>query len=790
MSNVVIEFLHKVRGGFSPNELQKVFISFHSSDRIQMEQVASDILEVMDCAVYYHETLASVKKQDINMDDYELKLMEMKLFVVVITTNYLVSDSLSKNTEIGFALSHNIPILPIAVETDLEELYMNEMNKIEDGLGTLQLLNRFVFDRSALPYMQKLTVALNSVLVDREQVHRIKAAFNKRIFLSYRKKDRKYANELIRTIHSIPALERTAIWYDEFLSSGEKWDEQIREAISHSDVFLLLVTPFITEPDNYVIREEYPTAQSMNKEIFSVKKTDSNSIEFRIEELKKTFPGLEILIDGNNVAELENALLKFGTNSKSTLEQDYLIGLAYFNGIDVERDNDKAVSLIVASAEGGLPDAVSKLADMYWMGDGVAVNYENSIQWKKKLIAIYQQRFSFSQKQGDVLMYIKSMDDLAICLFELSAFREALEYEKRVISILEQNSSEFSVASFFLAKAYGLCGKCCQKLGALHDAADFCEKDCEQSQKIYAADRTTENLHNIAVAFERTGDVYYEMGDLNSAEKWYEKSLEIMSLIHDKLGSRESAYSLSALCLDIGAVYMKNHRYIEAKELYTKGIELRKSILKAKNSDENKRTYVETLVALGETFMYTGDIPNAERLFSESEHIIAELATKQGIIEVQYAYSLVLNRLAMIQEIKKNFQDALEYYTKSLGIRKRILSKLRTLNTVYEYATSLFYVAHTQATLYHSSEAKQRYDELIDMMLPLLPKAQKKDWYDLVTMASFNRFRMDTFAGERYLQYTIESMKWLSNHYLDNAEYQKKYVQYREMYKRCYPQSK
>lgn len=787
MSNVVIEFLHKVRGGFSPNELQKVFISYHPSDRSLMEQVASDILEVMDCAVYYHETLASVKKQDINMDDYELKLMEMKLFVVVITTNYLVSDSLSKNTDIGFALSHNIPILPIAVETDLEELYMNEMNKIGDGLGTLQLLNRFVFDRSALPYMQKLTVALNSVLVDREQVHRIKAAFNKRIFLSYRKKDRKYANELIRTIHSIPALERTAIWYDEFLSSGERWDEQIREAISHSDVFLLLVTPSITEPDNYVIREEYPTAKSMNKEIFSVKKTDSNSTEFKIEELKKTFPGLEILIDGNNVAELENALIKFGTNSKSTLEQDYLIGLAYFNGIDVERDNDKAVSLIVASAEGGLPDAVSKLADMYWMGDGVAVNYENSIQWKKKLIAIYQQRLSFSQKQGDVLMYIKSMDDLAICLFELSAFREALAYEKRVVSILEQNSSELLIASIFLAKAYGLCGKCCQKLGALLDAADFCEKDCEQSQKIYDADRTTENLHNIAVAFERTGDVYYEMGDLNSAEKWYEKSLEIMSLIHDKLGSSESAYSLSALYLDIGAVYMKNQRYIEAKELYTKGLELRKSILKAKDSDENKRTYVEALVALGETFMYTGDIPNAERLFSESEHIIAELAKKQGIIEAQYAYSLVLNRLAVIQEIKKNFQDALEYYTKSLGIRKRILSKLRTLNTVYEYATSLFYVAHTQAALYHSSEAKQRYDELIDMMLPLLPKAQKKDWYDLFGMASFNRFRMDTFAGERYLQYAIEAIKWLSDHYSDNAEYQKKYVQYREMYKRCYP---
>lgn len=58
--------------------------------------------------------------------------------------------------------------------------------------------------------------------------------------MSYRKKDRRYANELMRTIHSISSLRNVSIWFDEFMSSGEKWNDQIGNALKQSDVFLLM----------------------------------------------------------------------------------------------------------------------------------------------------------------------------------------------------------------------------------------------------------------------------------------------------------------------------------------------------------------------------------------------------------------------------------------------------------------------------------------------------------------------------------------------------------------------
>ena len=41
-------------------------------------------------------------------------------------------------------------------------------------------------------------------------------AFDAYIFLSYRKKDRRYANELMRLIHNNPECRDIAIWFDEF----------------------------------------------------------------------------------------------------------------------------------------------------------------------------------------------------------------------------------------------------------------------------------------------------------------------------------------------------------------------------------------------------------------------------------------------------------------------------------------------------------------------------------------------------------------------------------------------
>ena len=63
---------------------------------------------------------------------------------------------------------------------------------------------------------------------------RVRAAFDAYIFLSYRKKDRKYANELMRLIHSNPECRDIAIWFDEFLTPGESFKENIEKILDRS----------------------------------------------------------------------------------------------------------------------------------------------------------------------------------------------------------------------------------------------------------------------------------------------------------------------------------------------------------------------------------------------------------------------------------------------------------------------------------------------------------------------------------------------------------------------------
>ena len=218
-------------------------------------------------------------------------------------------------------MEHHIPVLPIAVESGLEEYFAVEMNRIHDGYGDIQLLRSEVTDWTEISYYQKLARDLGAILLENEEVERIKQAFSGKIFLSYRKKDRKYADELMHTIHSIPSLRNVSIWFDEFMSAGEKWSDQIGDALKQSDVFLLLVSPSITEPDNYVIRKEYPSARNQGKTIVSAGKNEDKTEAPDIEELRQIFPGLRVLVDGDNADELENALQEITSEAESTPEK-------------------------------------------------------------------------------------------------------------------------------------------------------------------------------------------------------------------------------------------------------------------------------------------------------------------------------------------------------------------------------------------------------------------------------------------------------------------------------------
>lgn len=787
MGDRTIDFLYRVRGDFSPNGLQKVFFSFYPEDMDQMVKIADDILDISNCAVWYHED--SMAADDIDLDDLGMKLQEMKLFVVIISTNYLANDSLAKNWEYGFAMEHHIPVLPIAVESGLEEYFAVEMNCIHDGYGDIQLLRSEVTDWTEISYYQKLARDLGAILLENEEVERIKQAFSGKIFLSYRKKDRKYANELMHTIHSIPSLRNVSIWFDEFMSAGEKWSDQIGDALKQSDVFLLLVSPSITEPDNYVIREEYPSAKNQGKTIVSAGKNEDKTEAPDIEELRQIFPGLRVLVDGDDADELENALQEITSEAESTPEKDFLIGLAFFNGIDMERDTEKAVPLIVASARQNLPEAVKKLAEMYWKGDGIAVNYENSILWRKRLVDIYERKFDEIKDPEEMLKYIQALENLATCLYELNSFRDSLLYAKQLAKLMEQITS-FSGSSDFLhyhALAYDLCGKNCRRLGLYDDAIAYASKYHKLAEKRHEQKSSSDNLHNISVACERVGDVYYAVGDFEQTEKWYIKALEIDREIDEKLQSVESAFTLSASLLVLGDINIRHGDYAKADQLFAEAVQLRDRILVAEDTDEHQRQYGEAILSRGTSLLLNKKIEEADNCFSEAREIFGSLAEKYGTIEARYAYSVTLNRCGKICEEKRNFTQAREFYTESLETRRKILTKIRSMEAVYEYALTLFFKAGASQHLFDGNSAKAEYEEVVEKLFPVLVKDRKGDCHRIFTEAAFERFKIDTYSGKCYLQYAIDGWKWLLDQNPLDRGYQKQYDLCRKMYQRCYP---
>lgn len=374
-------FSVRTRGGASPDNKPKVFFTCHPDDFDScFESLCEAIFGAHDCAIYYNNELSS--------DDYDenliIDLERMNLFVVPVTLKLLTTENRTMSFDIKFAKEKKLPILPLIMEPGIRQYYSKP-----EAFGEMQSLSPNCSDDTAIDFKDKLKVFLESVLFSDELAQTIRDSFDAYIFLSYRKKDRKYANDLMKLIHKNPECEDIAIWFDEFLKPGESYKTNINNYLSNSKVFTLLVTPNLLErqPDgtpNFVMREEYPAALRLNKRIFPVemKKTDKA-------ELQRDYAGIPECCCVDDEKYFNKRLLEILSGvyipaNNDNPEHNYLIGLAYLKGIDVEIDIDRGISLITKAANTGHLKAIENLYIMYREGLNVKASPEEALYWIKK----------------------------------------------------------------------------------------------------------------------------------------------------------------------------------------------------------------------------------------------------------------------------------------------------------------------------------------------------------------------------------------------------------------------
>ena len=436
---------YKVRTKDNSNSKDKphVYFTCHPDDfEASFDRVCKDIFATHDCAIYYTEDMNDAIEEE-NIDS---ELGQMNLFVVPITFKLLREKNRAMRLDISYAKEKNIPILPLMMERGIDTLY-----SLEENFGNRQYLTPLYVDKVGNDYKNKLKNYLDTILVSKEMADRIRAAFDAYIFLSYRKKDRKYAAELMKIIHAIPKCRDIAIWYDEFLTPGESFVDNIERAMEQSKLFALLVTPNILEDNNYVLREEYPAARRKGMDILPAEMVETDR-----ERLINLFDGIPSPTrpdDEEFSLSLIRMLEKIAkSENDGDPEHNFLIGLAYLDGIDVEIDYSRAVKLIGDSAEAGLAEAMEKMYHIYH--DGIRTLPDNKLAsyWAAKLLDYSKAKNG--TKHSDTLLWSYK---LALCLRKskekdaaLKASKDSYDLHRQVLGRTDERTltalSELSLA--------------------------------------------------------------------------------------------------------------------------------------------------------------------------------------------------------------------------------------------------------------------------------------------------------------------------------------------------------
>ncbi len=617
----------RTRGGGDPRGKARVYFTCHPDDFDKyFDKVCDDIFRTQDCAIYYTADMTAPIPEMYRDAD----LGQMNLFVMPVTFRLLHEKNRAMDSDFEYAADekHLIPVLPLMMETGIDEFFKNRF-------GERQYLSPYTHDLTAISYEEKLKKYLESILLDDKTTERIRKAFDAYIFLSYRKKDRHHANELMGLIHKNPLYRDVAIWYDEFLIPGENFNENIDKALKKSDLFAMLVTPNLVNEKNYVQTVEYPNARRAGKTILPAEMVRTDRAE-----LKSLYPGLPDCVDAYG-RELDSGVLDaLKTISLRANEDDpehcYLIGLAYLEGIDVEVNKKYAVELITAAAEKEHPEAMVKLYNMYGNGEKIQVNYGEALKWARRLYEYYLRKYG--ENNATTLI---SLNNLALTYGKSGDYKKSFELDEKCYALMckvfGEKHPDTLISLTNLADAYG-------KRGDYKRALELNEKVYALGCEIYGEKHpsTIRALSNLATTYR----------GLEEFEKELELGEKACALKCEVLGEEHQDTLLSLNNVAMAHYDLKN--YEKAAELLEKAYKTQCRTI-GKNQPD-------ALISLNNLALVYVTLGNHEKGLELAEKAYTSRCDVLG--EKHPCTLLSLNNVALAHFRLKNYKKAAELWEK------------------------------------------------------------------------------------------------------------------------------
>lgn len=353
---------------------RRVYFSCHEKDLPLMDEVADQLRGITeDCVIAYREPGTVVDPNHFEeVEDFPL--------VVIPVTHTWFEEGIHQQ-EFDLFREKTKPMIPILFDGDLVETFNAHS-------GEMQLLRR-----DDPEYSEKLSRALQSFLVDQATVEAVERAFTHKLFIAYCREDLEQVRRLIRCIRQSEEGRRVSVWFDKYLQVGRNFEEVIFSKLDESQLFGMVLTPHLVQRDTYVKRQEYPRALEGDKEmvVFQLADADWKSLLTELERIAAergySFPEgrlpVQVGRDEGFVSYVKKLLREVeGTDDvEEKRELNYLLGVAYRNGIGVEFDYRYAMKKFKAAAEEGEYRSAHCLAEMFLNGVGVRRDLKQAKKW-------------------------------------------------------------------------------------------------------------------------------------------------------------------------------------------------------------------------------------------------------------------------------------------------------------------------------------------------------------------------------------------------------------------------
>ena len=698
----MLELNCRTREGGSPERIQKVYFTCHRDDfSDSVGKISKAILKAHNCAVYHTNNM-----DDEYGDDARKTLKKMNLFVFPVTRKLLQESSRAIDVDLKFAYDNKIPILPIIMEEgeDVEKLYTSV-----DKLANRQyLVWRSDTDSDPGLFEEKMRKHLDFILSEVDLFNMVNRHFSSRIFLSYRKKDVSYANSLLDTVHSYEKFRDVAIWYDEFLRVGEDFNENIREIMRSSDVFMLLVTKNLLEKGNYVMEQEYPYAKEIGMKILPVVMDDTDYGELKRFFKDEDMPPFVRLTDSDFASVLEGLLTDRKEPDKLQREsKDYLLGLAYLYGIDVEVNRELGLEFITGHAEHNYTSMLELYA-IYKYGNGTDPDDERADYWLNRYEEVVYEEFT-GKAHYRIMMNLLAMKLIGVEEYE-RALSMALKSAAQPIADEEDRRA--------LAISYELIATCYLHLADADKLIDAIGK----AYSVMLGARTVGQKY-LSVFYYLTELLINLYEPTQQDREIYEKAYTVSTLMDEALNDKRSPLEY------INELFGQDESLREAMESYDKIVD------RADRASDMFTPYIHLLGKLSNTLDPDKDADKIQRISYAimrittdklSEHQLerkqrCDLGIRDALVEKMIWEQEEVGPLSVSD--KEKLLDVLEELCEMRrGLpdteRDRLIDNLGTLTILYKGARNFKSAVRCQEERYAlQSEAQE--GETVDSMLSL-----------------------------------------------------------------------